>query len=71
MDRMEVEGRLHLASESQCHVRMDVVRDGVMYFCRLLVSIVSQESRIYSSPSPRKGQLAYDGVGQWFPKEPG
>ena len=38
MDRMEVEGRLHLASESQCHVRMDVVRDGVMYFCRLLVS---------------------------------
>jgi hypothetical protein len=37
----------------------------------LLVSTPPQERRVYLSPSPRKGQLTYDGVGQRIPKEPG
>ena len=43
----------------------------IWYICRLLVSTPPQERRVYLSPSPRKGQLTYDGVGQRIPKEPG
>ena len=54
--------------------KMNVVRDGFIIWIFLPVvgfHRLSRERRMYSSPSPRKGQLTYDGVGHWFPKEPG
>jgi hypothetical protein len=60
-------------SSSTC----ETMRPQERYGFDIVVSVVgfhslSRERIVYSSPSPRKGQLTInDGVGQWNPKEPG